>query len=475
MANENNRRPDTRRQAMEQDRKRIIAAGRTEQNNKKQQERLARQEQKLVEKLAGTSRSLPKKSADAKRSAKKPKESKPKPAKKTGFRPPVIDPKQAVDKVKNGMQVIVGGKKKHLFRGIGLVALVLVVFLVLNAAVPISLGEYLSNTFAGAGKGKGFPVTVSTSDKSRLLSVGNDIALLGDSSLMLYKSNGKLLFERQHGFSDPAAVACTARVMVYNRGGEQVRMENRAKTLFTMEAKGPITTAAMAYNGWFGLVTRGNNYVSEVTVYNHKGKEQYIWHSASRQVMDAALTHNGRYLAVATLHVEGGEAVTGLMLFDTKKGTTLYEQTVKGSTPISLSFKKTTLMALLNDRVVAITKTGEKSEHIFDYGQLVCFDDSQDFGLAVTLTLYQNTNQKRLVMLDRNLKVLGQADVTANVQAVSVKDNSVALLTGKQVLFYNRKGTAKKQVDLQNDARGVLCKGDHAIVLSADRLSDVKK
>lgn len=449
MTNEKGRRPDPRRVAMERDRKRSFAAADGEQQNKRENR-------------------APKPPKQGKKPAKKPSASK-------KIKLPAINTKKAAAKVKNGFQVITGGKKKRWFRLGAVVCVLLAVILLINAAVPITLGEYLSTMFAGAGKGKGFPITVSTSEKSRLLSVGSDTALLGDSSVMLYKNNGKLLCERQHGFAEPAAVANTARIMVYDRGGKKVRMENRAKTLFAMEAKGPITTAAMSYDGHFALVTRGNNYVSEVTVYNYKAKEEYIWHSASRQVVDAALSENGRYLGVVTLHVEGGEAVTGLLMFDTKKGTTLFEQTVKGSTPISASMKKNTLMALLNDRVVSVTKTGEKAEHLFGYGQPICFDDSPDYGLVVVVSLYENANQNRMVVLDRRLSVLGQANVDASVGAVSAKDHHIALLSDQQVLFYNHKGVAKKQAKPTHDAKGILCKGNHAIVLGSDRLSDVKK
>ncbi len=445
MANEIKRKPDPRRVAMEQGRKRVKAARTNPDKQKKTR-----------------SSATPKKNL-AKLLQKKPKSKKKQsPRKKPAFN------------MKDGFQVIVGGKKKQLFRLTAVVAGLLAVILAINIAVPITLGEYIANVFAGAGKGKGFPISVSTSEKSRLLLVGSDIALLGDSSWTLYKTNGKLLADRQHGFTNVAATACSSRMIVYDRGDTGVRVENRAKTLYTMEAKGPLTTAAIAENGYFALVTRSNNYVSEVTVYNHKAKEQYIWHSSSRQVTHAALSDNGRYLGVATLNVSGGEAVTDLLLFDTKKGTTLYELSCKGSTPVSVAMKKTTLMVLLSDRLVSVTKKGEKAEHLFDYGQPVCFDLHPAFGAVLSLSLYQDAAKQRVIALSPTLKVLGQADVAANVTAVSAKGSHITLLTDGQVLFYNRKGVLKKQKDLETDAKGILCKGDFAVTLSSDKLSKVK-
>lgn len=470
MAKENNRRPDPRRAAMDRTRVRVIAAGRDEQKQKKQQDRLARQEQKMAEKLERQTRAPA--PAPAKRSAHNDK----KPiAKKEKTGRPAFSAKDTVDKVKGGFQVIVGGRRKKLTRIVAVAAAVLAVVIAVNAMVPISMGEYLQNVLAGIGTGGGFPVAVSSSDANRILSVGSDVALLEDSSFKLYKSNGKLLCDRQHGYANPAMTACSARVLVYDRGSKGVRLENRAKTLFSLEAKGAITTACMAHNGYFGLVTRGSDSVSDVTVYNPKGKEKFVWHSRSRQVTAAALSDNGKYLAVATLHVENGQSVAGITLFNTRKGVVLAEETASGSIPVSLDVKGSRAVALFDDMAMSLTKSGKRTDFSYDGGTLTCFDNHNDSFAVLVLAMYQDTRNSRVVTLNKKAEVIGQSDLPYEAYAVSAKGGSVALLSEQSVLFCNKKGALKKQAALKSDAITLLCKGNRAIVLGAEQMEEIHK
>jgi hypothetical protein len=439
--------------AMNRTKVRTAGEGRSEIKRKKKQVTLARQEQKMTEKLERQTPAPKRNSQTAKK--------------------PVLS-KERVRRAKEDFQVIVGNRRKKSMGRLGVIALVVAVMLILNASVPIGVGEYVQNVLAGSGSGDGFPVEVSQGN-NRLLSVGSDIALLNDSSLSLYKANGKLLFDRQHGFSDPAFTACSARVLVYDRGGTELRMENRAKTLFTMKAKGEITCADMADNGVFGVVTRGSDYISDVTVYNAKSKEKFVWHSSSRQVTAISLSENGRFLTVATLHVEGGEAVTGLTMFDTRRGTTLFEEVCKGSPAVSLDCKGTTAVAVLTDRVVAVTKTGKRAEYAFDGGSLLCFDNRVSYGTVLVLGMYQDTSNNHVVVLDKNMNCKGQGDLQSTPVSVSAKGSYISVLTDSQVSFFNRKGVLRKEAPLQTDGKQILCKGNYGILLTSDRMEEIKK
>ncbi|MBR4868152.1 MAG: hypothetical protein IKU10_03260 [Clostridia bacterium] len=467
MANENNRNPDPRRRTMERTRVRTILAGRNEQKQKKQQNRLAKQEQKMAEKI------------ERQKQSKSHAQTKP-PAKNTktagaSFKLPAFSAKKTAKKVKGGFQVITGGRYKKWSRLVAVVAIVLAFIVVINATVPISIGEYFQNVFAGFGAGGGFPVAISTSDRNRIASSGSDIALLEDSSFRLFKSGGKLIAERQHGFINPAIATSSSRVLLYDRGNKSVRVGNRAKTLFSFDANGPITTAYLARNGYFALVTRGVDSVSDVTVYNAKGKEKFVWHSRSRQVIDAALSDNGKYLAVATLHVEAGQSVTGITLFNTRKGTTLAEETALGSIPVSLDMKGSYALAILNDMAISLSKSGKRTDYPYDGGTLTCFDNQNNSYGVLVLAMYQDTRSCRVVTLNKKGSVIGQSDLPHEAYAVSAKNNSITLLSEQSVLFCNKKGSLRKKVKLTSDATTLLCKGNRAILLGSERLEEIHK
>lgn len=484
MAEDNKRKADARKAAMERTRVRVIAAGRREQNQHKQQERLAKQEQKMAEKLARQQEKEQAKQEAAKRPPKPVREAPApeaepaakavsKPAGGKAAKPKAKQTIKAGTREKTEIQVIRGGRGKKLVRWISTVAVLAVAAVVLNTLIPVGIPEYVQNMLAGAGTGDGFPVEVAASDTNTILSVGSDVALLGDSSLLLYKANGKQIADRQHGFSNPAFCACSARVLVYDRGGKGLRMENRAKTLFTLETEGTITTAAIADNGGFAVVTRSGDYIADVTAYSAGGKQQFVWHSSSRQVTAVSLSDDGRYMAVGALHVEGGEAVTSMMLFDTKKGITLWEEAVSGSLLVSLDCKGSATVAVLTDRAVSFTKTGEKIEYPFEGGTLTCFDNTVSYGTVLVLGMYQDTRNNRLLVLDKHLQLLGQAELQQVTLGVSAKGSAVHILLDGSVAFYNRKGVLRGTQTLNADAKMLLCKNGRAVTLGSDRLEEV--
>ncbi len=471
MAKDNQKDVQARRAAMERTKVRTSSKNQDEKSRRKQQLRLERQEQRLAERLERQT---------AKRTATTHPKKQPKEKESVGWDKKVKS-FVAAQKQKVGtkgteekdFQIVLGTKHKRILRVFGILAILMVAVILVNSLVPISIWEYAGNVFASSGSGDGFPVSISPSDTNAVLSVGSDVALLGDSSLTLYKSNGKVLFQRQHGYSNPAMCSCTARVMVYDRGGKNLRVENRAKTLMMKETEGTITTACMARNGRFAVVTRGLNYVSDVTVYDSDGNQTFVWHSAGRQVMGVSLSDNGRYMGVVTLQVEGGQGVAEVLVFDTRKGLTLAQQRFEGSVPVSVDMKGNVAVAILNDRVVSVTKSGVTAQYPFEGGSVTCFDNHNDYGTVLVLGMYQDSRNNRLLILDEDLDIISETEVEREVLGVSAKGNRVSLLSSGQVLFYSRGGKPKGESPLETDGKYLVCKGNFAIVLGTDTLQAV--
>lgn len=467
MAKDNRNDVQARRAAMERTKVRTSSKNQDEKSRRKQQLRLERQEQRLADRLE-------RQNAKRVTSAKAKEESSASWDQKVkSFVVSQKQKKTTKDSTQTEFQIVLGTKHKRILKGFGILSAILVLVILVNSLAPIGIWEYTQNLFASSGSGDGFPVSVSPSATNMVVSVGSDVALLGDSSLTLYKSNGKTLFERQHGYSNPGVCACSARVMVYDRGGKNLRVENRAKTLFSLETQGPITTACIASNGTFGVVTRGVNYISDVTVYNADGEQTFAWHSAERQVLDISLSDSGRYLGVATLQAQNGQGVTEILMFDTRKGVTLTQQRFEGSVPVSLDMKGNVAVAILTDCVVSVTKSGVTARVPFEGGTVTCYDNSNDYGTVVVLGMYQDSYNNRLLILDEDLDVISQVDVEREVFGVSAKGNRVSLLSSRQVLFYSRGGKFKGENALEADGKYLVCKGNYAIVLGTDTLQGV--
>lgn len=454
---------------MERTKVRTVSGEKDEKRRRKKQLRLSRQEQRLADRQERQQQK--EKGAERKGNSQKSFDEKIK-----AFVLAQRRKKKKEKQEEKEFQIVLGTKHKRLLWILSILSLLLVTVIVINALVPITIWEYTQNVFAGSGTGEGFPVSVSASNTNYIVPVGSDIALLGDSALFLYKSNGKLLFQRQHGYSDPGICSSVSRVMVYDRGGNRLRIENRAKTVLTMETGGNITTAAMADNGCFAVVTRGTNYVSEVTAYNAKGEQVFVWRSAGRQVMGVTLSDNGKFMAVSTLSVENnGQEISTVLLFNVKQETPIVEEVYQGCLPYSLDWKEESVMALFSDRVSAITKEGVRTDQTFEGGTAICFDNRNTYGMVLVLGMYQDTHNNRLLVLDEQMNKLSQTELNVEVKGVSAKGNHVSVLADQQVLFFTKEGEANGEAALTTDGNYLVCKGTSAVVLGSDTLQLVSK
>ena len=121
-------------------------------------------------------------------------------------------------KKRQKISVIIGGKLKRAAKFKSCLPLrpyCFTAFIVLNIAIPIGLIDATGEFFAGfSASGPGFPLDISAASGRLISGVGSDVALLCDSTVMLYTSSGKQIYNRPHGFSNPAAATSRYRVLV---------------------------------------------------------------------------------------------------------------------------------------------------------------------------------------------------------------------------------------------------------------------
>ena len=102
------------------------------------------------------------------------------------------------------ISVIIGGKLKRAAKFkklLAAAAVLLTAFIVLNIAIPIGLIDATGEFFAGfSASGPGFPLDISAASGRLISGVGSDVALLCDSTVMLYTASGKQIYTRPHGF-----------------------------------------------------------------------------------------------------------------------------------------------------------------------------------------------------------------------------------------------------------------------------------
>ncbi len=375
---------------------------------------------------------------------------------------------------KNGMTVIKNPKKKSGFQKFFIaVAIVVAAIITVNIALPVGLIEYTGNFFSGLGTGKGFPVSISASASRNIASSGNDIVLLGDSSVMLYKKNGKIIFNRTHNFSNPAIVTSDSRILVYDRGGSSFRVENRTRLLYDIDIENEIITAGIAENGSFAIASYSDKYVSDVTVYSKNGDQKMQWHSSDRQVVSLALSRNGKYMSVGTLAAQGGEYISQILIFRVKDGKILTEQTYEKSVIASLNYNRGYVVGVFNNMLTSVNTSGKRTDYTVENGKISCFAKNKN-GVVISVQKFNDDENNIILIFNNAMKNIGTVDLDCPANAVSMKGKNVVALSNDSIILFNKNGVKKKTKNLDADAHRIVSVNSGVACLCSSTLEFVK-
>ena len=398
------------------------------------------------------------------------------PPKQKSERPPRQKKAAPQAEEQSEFQVIKGGKGHKSRKLLVFVSIVLVLVLLVGSIqlfAPTGLVEFAKILMASGGSGDGFPVTLSQSSGRMAGFAGGDIALLSDSSLSLYKPNGHRYFERQHGYTNPVLSLAGFRMLTFDRDGTKVRVDNRAEQVGELTMEGPVMTADIGKNGAVAVVSRVNGYLCDVTVYNRRLQQQYIWHSATRQVTSVSVSDSGRYFALGTLTTENGAFLSQLMIFDVKQTEPLFTADYPGSLVISVDFKGDEAVAVLDDRIARLSVKGEKAEVSFDGRKVEAYSNQLSSGAAVVLSQYNQSQHTECLIFDKTLKLLGTGKAEGTVMSVSYAGKYTSLLLRDSLVVFDSSGRQHKVIDSLPDKMLVASSGGKAAVVGSTSLDVV--
>ena len=375
----------------------------------------------------------------------------------------------------SSMEVIVTNRNNVFFRIICIILAIVMFVFGLNILMPMGISETLKNFVVGIGGGDGFPVSVSAASTENVISVGGDTALLTDSTLMLYKQNGKVIFNRQHGYSNPVVCSGGSRALLFDRDGKRYRIDNRAETLYDLTTEDNILTADVSDRGYYALVTSSEEYLCTVTVYNKNAKSMFVWNSAERRVSSVSLSSTGKYLAVGTLKAENGVLCSEILIFNTQKsGQPIVSQKYDGSALVSLDYKSSGVICVFDNMASYITKKGVREDYSFDSAEPIAVANSSSKGTAVVLRRYNDAENNLVVSFNSRFKKMYENELLKECVDVSMCGTKVAVLTKGDVIAYNGRGKIVFEGETRVDSNTILSYKHHAMVLTTTSVEYIK-
>ena len=310
--------------------------------------------------------------------------------------------------------------------------------------------------------GPGWPQQTGVMEPTQVLPMTGGFVELGGDSCVVYSRTGTRLNSIQSGYGRPALAAGKTRFVLYNRSGNELRVESRTQNLYTKKLENKIFLCAMSDNGTLAVVTDDVSSMAELLVYSPAMEQQLRWNMTSNDgtPLRMAFSPDSRRLAAAAVTDGGGQMQTNLYVVTLAQGDPVNVGSQSGVPQWVGWLSGTTLLAVYDSRAILYNAAGgERARYEFGGGTLR--DVSVDSAGNVALLLASG-QVCQLVTLDKELNVQYSGNVTTSNKVVRrgelvylLTDSTVESLTSAGEYQWSQSLTARPQA-LLADAKQTL-------------------
>ena len=333
-------------------------------------------------------------------------------------------------------------RAKRIRRTVILVAALTLVILFATGAVGTSIArvkDLVDTVHIAIQPDAGWPQQTGISDPDVVAELSGSFVELGADGCAIYSLGGTRLNSIQSGYARPALAAGKTRFVLYNRSGNELRVESRTQNLYTKTMDSAIYLCAVADAGQVAVVTDDTDSVAKLTVYNAAMEQQLAWNLTSEQgtPVRMAFAPDSRRLAVAAVTASGGQLAANLYVLPLAQGDPVQLAT-EASVPQWMGWLSNGFLLVVyeNRAVLYNPNGGERASYDFSGSTLVSVSAGSS-GAALLLSGGQTCTA---VLLDGELTVGYSGSVPAANHIIRAQNDGFYLLTDTAVERFNNVG-----------------------------------
>ena len=343
------------------------------------------------------------------------------------------------------------------------------------AGSSIAVLKDLTDSARIAGlRGAGWPQQTGVMELTQVEPLTGSFVELGDEGCVVWSRTGKKLNSIQSGYARPALAAGKNHFVLYNRSGNELRVESRTQNLYTKQMENSIFLCAMADNGTLAVVTDDQSSMAKLLVYSSQMEQLLSWNMTSNDgtPLRMAFSPDSRKLAAAAVTVSGGQMMTNLYLVNLAQGDPV-SLANQGGVPQWLGWTSaSSILAVYDTRAVLYNAGGgEKAAYEFSGAELK--DVSVDAAGNVALLLASG-QICQAVTLDKNLNVQFSGTVSA-ANAIVRSGSRFYLLADSAVECFDVSGTQQWSQPQAVRPQALLADGKTLLLFSGNTVQQLEE
>ena len=363
--------------------------------------------------------------------------------------------------------------RRRLRRTVIILAALILVTLFATGAVGTSIArvkDLVDTVHIALSPAVGWPQQTGLGELTAVQPMSGSFVAMDEDACAVYSLGGTRLAGIQSGYARPALAAGKTRFVLYNRSGNELRVESRTQNLYTKTMDSTISLCAVADAGQVAVVTDSTDSVAKLTVYSSAMEQVLSWNltSAEGTPLRMAFSPDSRRIAVAAVTANGGQLATNLYVLALAQGDPV-QLSSGDSVPQWLGWlNNDTVLAVYEDcAVVYGADGGERGRFDLGGGSLVSV--SQDGANAALLL--ENGQVCTAVLLDKDLNVQYSGNVPAANQILR-RGQNFYLLTDSGVECFAADGVYQWGQELSVRPQALIA-GKQLLVLCGNTVQQI--
>lgn len=322
--------------------------------------------------------------------------------------------------------------------------------------------------------GESAPFSHAGGDKLSIAYLDSGIVTASAAGAHFYSLDGEHLAEEVRSLENPVLAASRTTAVVYDAGNQSLFAFRNGEEYFklTLEGGADLLSARPNEGGWMAVTAQQSGYKGAVTVYDRRGEPVIQISLSSTFAVDAAVSPDGRTVAVVTIGQTGGAFFSRLLLYRVNQEEPFAQVELGGLTVLDMDFDEDAVWLVGEDRLLTVSLDGEKETvqtyYITPNYLKGCSLGGNGFALLL-VGRYRSGGATQALRIDSTAQVTQSIPLTGQVLDYAAAGSFSALLTGSQLSLYN--GSLEQFAGVENTqgARKVALAVNSSAVLANDQ------
>ena len=361
-----------------------------------------------------------------------------------------------------------------------IIRLIIIIILIVIGIVIYYNADKLTNpgNFLGGGSSRSsFDQKITGNSVEAMMEYRGNLSVLSNTSFTVYNTKGDILENRVHGIVNPAMNVSGEYVIIYNRGGRDLKIESGQTSMFSKIIDQHIINADVDKKGNFLIVTAGEGKnLSEIKFYDKAGKEQNKYEQSKYYITSVQYSPDGKNAVAVLVNSKDGAISSAIAIFDIDKNEPKIIP-VEEDFLLKAKFSGTKIIAISDTALYSFTYDGEMTEK-FDFTgyQLCAFNIYENSQCIVGLKKNTDKKDNKILLFDSDLNKLADVNSEEEMREVYVSENRIIGLSNTGLKIFNLQGEITEEHKTGEDAIKFTVINDSAYVVGLEELKkyDIK-